>query len=585
MDQEIKFLSAKDGARIAYAVIGEGSPLVKAANYLSHLEFDWGSPVWQHWLEGLAKFNTLIRYDERGGGLSDWEVDDISFEAWVNDLELLVDELGLTHFPLLGVSQGGAVAIAYAVRHPDKVSHLILHGAYARGSLNRGSAKAAELSKALHSLMRIGWGQENPAFRRVFATQLMPEATIEQLKWYDELQRISASPENAVRLETVMNNVDVTDMLPQLSVPTLVFHCRKDAAVPFEEGRLLATSIPGARFVPLSSSNHLLLNDEPAWPIFLDALRSFIGVGSQSRPIGRGPIVSTDEIHESARSILRNLDVVVLPRFYVVGTYTRYAESVRSSLKDARNKIVYGFGPSTRKRENHLLWAPPGSGKTFFIQQIIASISSPLPFLELNLAKCEEHEFKHGLASLDSNKGPCLCLVDEIDAKPDQAWPYEILLPYLDANVSKERSIVFVMAGSTGSSMSEMKMHIEARPKGKDLLSRVPNENEFIVPPLEIGDQIIVALSQFRQAGREIGREINSVEKIGLYYVALNSRLSNARQLREFAVRAVERVPPSDDRLMYDHLFNPGDPENKRFWLEASSKAKDLEDKYVYLDS
>lgn len=596
MDQEIKFLTARDGVRIAYAIVGRGAPLVKAANYLSHLEFDWGSPVWQHWLEGLAKYNTFIRYDERGGGLSDWDVEDISFEAWVNDLELVVDALGLDRFPLLGVSQGGAVAIAYAARHPDKVSHLILHGAYARGSLNRGSANAVEMAKVLHSLMRIGWGHENPAFRRVFATQLMPEATLEQLKWFDELQRISASPENAVRLETVMNNVNVTDLLPKLAVPTLVFHCRKDAAVPFEEGRFLATKIPGGRFVPLNSSNHLLLQDESAWPVFLDALWSFIGVDSQSRHMhgssshGRGSLVSADlraatsVIQEAACSILRGLDVVVLPRFYVVGAYTRYDESVRNSLKDAKRKIMSGIESSSRKRENHLLWAPPGSGKTFFVQQIVSAAPTALPFLELNLAKCGEHEFRSGLAGLDATEGPCLCLVDEVDAKPDQAWPYELLLPYLDANFSRRGNLVFVMAGSTGSSIEEMKRLIESRPKGKDLLSRVPNENEIVVPPLDMGDQILVALSQFRQVGKEIGRQINSVEKIGLYYVALNPRLANARQLREFAVRAVERVPANDDRLRYDHLFNPGDPENKRFWFEASATAADLEDKYVYLE-
>lgn len=599
MDQEIQFLTAQDGARIAYATVGEGPPLVKAANYLSHLEFDWGSPVWQHWLEGLTTYNTLIRYDERGGGLSDWDVDDISFEAWVNDLELLIEALDLNHFPLLGVSQGGAVALAYAFRHPDKVSHLILHGAYARGRLNRGVAKAEDMAEALISLMRLGWGHENPAFRRVFATQLMPEATIEQLRWFDELQRISASPENAVRIETVLNSIDVTDMLSGLEVPTLVFHSRRDAAVPFEEGRYLATSIADARFVPLNSSNHLLLENEPAWQAFLDALWSFIGPGNRPRRTqlsssrDRSSFVSgrsrasTDTIVEDASSLLRDLDVVVLRRFNIVGAYTRFDESARNSLKDSKHKIMSGFEHSGGKRENHLLWAPPGTGKTFFVQQIASSATIDLPFFELNLAKSGEEEFKNGLASLDSNDGPCLCLIDEVDAKPDQTWPYELLLPYLDANVDRDRegSLVFIVAGSAGSNISEMKMLIESRPKGKDLLSRIPSENEIVIPALNVGDRIIIVLSQFRQVGREIGRDINGVEKIGLYYVALNPRLANARQLREFAVRAVERVPSSDDRLKYDHLFNAGDPENKKFWLDASSEAKDLVDKFVYLES
>ena len=589
MEQHIRFFVARDGARIAYAVAGQGPPLVKAANYLSHLEFDWGSPVWRHWLEGLAGQHTLVRYDERGSGLSDWDAADLSFEAWVGDLEQLVDTLGLTRFPLLGVSQGGPVAIAYAVRHPERVSHLILHGSYARGSLRRGSADAAEVARALHSLMRIGWGQENPAFRRIFATQLMPEATLDQLGWFDELQRISASPANAVRLETVMNDIDISALLSRVSVPTLVLHCRKDATVPFDEGRRLASSIPGAGFVPLNSANHLLLGDEPAWPVFLEALSSFIGTGrgdqspGDGAPVAAGEQAASGAVQQAAAGLLRGVDAVALSRYRVVGAYTRFDEGVRHALKDARRRILSGLASTGRKRENHLLWAPPGSGKTFFVQQTVASAAAALPFVELNLARCDEREFRDGLGALAAIDGPCLCLVDEVDAKPEQPWPYELLLPFLDSNVDRGTKLVFVMAGSSGASIDEMKRLIGSRPKGQDLLSRIPADNEVVVPPMGIGDQIVVALSQFRQIGSEIGREINVVEKIALYYVALDPRLANARQLREFVARAVERVPAGDDRLRYDHLFNPGDPQNKRFWLEASTREGELEDRWVEL--
>jgi len=280
-EQEIRFFFSSDGARIAYATLGQGPPLIMTATFLRHLEYDWQSPIWQHWLDALARDHTLIRYDERGCGLSDWDVSDISFEAWVRDLEGLVEHLGLERFRLLALSQAGAVAIAYAARHPEKVSHLILHGAYARGRFHRvENPRAAEEAQTLLSLTKLGWGRDNPAFRQVFSLQLMPDAAKEQLAWYDELMRVSMTPENAARAEAVMYDINVLDRLPEIITPTLVTHCRSDAAVPFTEARILASQIRGARFVPLASKNHLLLPGEPAWEHFVQEVYRFVATES-----------------------------------------------------------------------------------------------------------------------------------------------------------------------------------------------------------------------------------------------------------------------------------------------------------------
>lgn len=277
MEQQIHFCTTEDGVRIAYATVGEGPPLVKAANWLSHLEFDWRSPVWRHLLAEFARDHTLIRYDERGNGLSDWNVTDLSFEAWVKDLESVVEAAGVDRFPLLGISQGGAVAIAYAVRHPEKVSQLILYGAYARGWAAREQPEEIEQRQAQLTLVKLGWGKDNPAFRQLWTSLYAPDATPEQAQSFNDLQRVSTSPQNAVALLNVMGNIDVVDLLPQVKVPTLVLHSRDESGVPFEEGRLLASSIPGARFVPLDGRNHLLLEGAPAWGTFVKELRRFLG--------------------------------------------------------------------------------------------------------------------------------------------------------------------------------------------------------------------------------------------------------------------------------------------------------------------
>jgi serine/threonine protein kinase/alpha-beta hydrolase superfamily lysophospholipase len=276
--QRIYFCSARDGARIAYALTGQGPPLVKAANWLSHLEFDWNSPVWRHWLIELSARNTLIRYDERGNGLSDRELDDLSFEAWVSDLEAVVDACGVERFPLLGISQGGAVAITYAVRHPEKVSRLILYGSFALGWRKRNpSPQQAVEGEMLLQLMSVGWGSNTPAFRQVFANLMMPDATPDQMRWFTDLQHAASTPDVAVRLRRTSYDIDVAELAPQIRVPTLILHARGDAAVPISQGRLLAELIPGARFVPLDSRNHILIEDEPAWRHFQSELRAFLG--------------------------------------------------------------------------------------------------------------------------------------------------------------------------------------------------------------------------------------------------------------------------------------------------------------------
>jgi pimeloyl-ACP methyl ester carboxylesterase/DNA-binding CsgD family transcriptional regulator len=280
-------------------VHGSGPPLVRTATWLTHLEFDWQSPVWRHWLDGLAEAHTVIRYDERGCGLSDRDVEDLSLDARVADLEAVVAAAGLETFALLGMSQGGPVAVAYAARHPERVSHLVLYATYARGRLRRDpSPSAREQAALMISLIRMGWGHGEPAFRRLFTTLFIPDATPEQMEWFDQLQRVTTDPETAVRIRHARNEDDVTREAPLVAVPTLVLSARDDALVPFAEGRLLATLIPGARFVPLEGRNHILLADEPAWEQFRAELNGFL------RPVGGRPRAELGELSNRERDVL-----------------------------------------------------------------------------------------------------------------------------------------------------------------------------------------------------------------------------------------------------------------------------------------
>ena len=274
--QDVHFCTASDGVRIAYAGVGQGTPVVKTGNWLNHLEYDWESPVWSPLFDAIASEHRLIRYDARGNGLSDWDAQDLSFDAFVRDLETVVETIALPRFSLFGMSQGCAVSIAYAVRHPQRVSHLVLFGGFARGRRRRNSLLEVTRSEAILTLMRQGWGQENPAFRQLFTSLFIPGGTEEQMKWFNDLQRITTSPENAARLRLVVDEIDVSDLLPQVRSPTLVLHCRDDAVQPFDEGRRLAAGIPGARFIAIEGRNHIPLKGEPAWNRLVEEMRDFL---------------------------------------------------------------------------------------------------------------------------------------------------------------------------------------------------------------------------------------------------------------------------------------------------------------------
>jgi pimeloyl-ACP methyl ester carboxylesterase len=269
---------------------------------MTHLEFDWESPVWRHWLDALCDGHTLVRYDERGCGLSDRDVDDISLDAWVADLETVVDAAGLDRFALLGVSTGTAVAVAYAARHPERLTHLVLYGGYARGRALRGAAER-RLQEALVAAIAAGWTNPDPTFRHLFSMLFLPAGTAEQMGWYDDLQRHSTSAETAVRIYNTRGRLNVVDLAAQVQTKTLVVHAAADRLVPIGEGQLLATLLPEARLVVLESANHILLSDEPAWASFVSELRAFLGTDRTTAQPGAG-------VDELSRRELEVLELV-----------------------------------------------------------------------------------------------------------------------------------------------------------------------------------------------------------------------------------------------------------------------------------
>lgn len=274
--QEISFCRSSDGVSIAWASVGTGAPLVKAANWLTNVEYDWDSPAWSPLLHWLAERHRLIRYDGRGTGLSDRPVADISFAGFVRDFETVVDAVNVDRFAVLGISQGASVAIDYVARHPERVSKLILLGAYVQGRNRRGSPAENEKAATFLSMLRQGWGDENSAFMRAFASVFIPSGSSAQIKWFADLQRITTNAENAERVRRACDEIDVLTVLPRVNVPTLVLHCRQDGVVPLEQGRIIAAAIPNAQFVTLESDNHILLEGEPAWPRFLQEIESFL---------------------------------------------------------------------------------------------------------------------------------------------------------------------------------------------------------------------------------------------------------------------------------------------------------------------
>jgi pimeloyl-ACP methyl ester carboxylesterase/DNA-binding CsgD family transcriptional regulator len=331
MKQQIRFCKSFDGTRLAYAMTGEGPPLVRAPHWLTHLEYERESPIWKPWIESLSRTHTLLRMDERGSGLSDRDVTDFSFEAWVRDLEAVVDAAGLESFALFGHSQGGAIAVEYAVRHPSRVTHLIILGGYARGSMKREpSAQRIDELQALLKLVEVGWGQDDPSYRQMFSTQIRPGATPEQTKSLSELQRVSATPECAVRIIRNMFSIDVRESATRLKCPTLVLHARGDRRAPFEEGRLLAGLIPEARLVSLESENHVLLSQEAAFRQFFEEIEAFVPRPAGAATGGAFPQLTAREA-EVLERIAQGLD------------NAQIAAHLGISEKTVRNNITHIF--------------------------------------------------------------------------------------------------------------------------------------------------------------------------------------------------------------------------------------------------
>ncbi|MDX8527446.1 alpha/beta fold hydrolase [Mesorhizobium sp. MSK_1335] len=272
----VQFCRALDGTRLAYASTGSGPAILRAAHWMSHLTFDWDSPIWRHWMLELSRRNRLVRYDERCNGLSQRHVVDISFETMVSDLECVAEASGLDRFTLLGLSHGCAVSIAYAIRHPERVSGMILYGGYVKGWRARGDAGEIATREAAATLMRENWGRPNPMFRRAFCSMFIPGATHEHFAWMDELMLRTVSPDDAWRLQSASSVIDVSELLDKVRVPTLVLHARDDNVAPVESGRTMAAGISGARFIELESQNHILLEGEPAFEEFIDHVRAFI---------------------------------------------------------------------------------------------------------------------------------------------------------------------------------------------------------------------------------------------------------------------------------------------------------------------
>lgn len=287
--QEIRFCRSPDGVRIAYAVHGSGPPLLVSTCWLSHLQHDWESPVWRHFLEEIGTFATIIRFDERGHGLSDWDVTDHSLEARVGDLEAVADDAGHESFTLMAMAQGGPVAITYAARHPDRVDRLVFYGSYATATEEDDGPEVLELEDAFGQLIKVGWARPDSTFRRVFTSLMIPGATEEQMQWLDELQRVACSASTAYTAREQRRSADARAALPDLDLPTLVLHSVGDRMNDFESGRRLAAGITDSRLVALPSDNHIVLADEPAWAIILEELRTFLDVaaagGSEAEPV------------------------------------------------------------------------------------------------------------------------------------------------------------------------------------------------------------------------------------------------------------------------------------------------------------
>jgi pimeloyl-ACP methyl ester carboxylesterase/DNA-binding CsgD family transcriptional regulator len=329
---QIRFCTSADDVQLAWSMDGRGMPVVKAPNWLNHLELDLASPVWRAWMQRMMASHTLVRYDGRGCGLSDRDVAVITQETMQLDLQAVVGAAKLDRFVLYGASQGAAVAIEFAARHPQRVSHLVLYGGYLRGARKRGTPHASEEADAMLKLVELGWGRENSAFRQVFATQFIPDGTPEQLKAFDELQRRTVTAETAARILAVLHDVDVTEYAARVQCPTLVLHSRADARIPFEEGRKLAGAIPDAEFVPLDSRNHVLLEHQSAWERFFVEMEDFL-----SRH-GAPALMDAPALAELTPAEARVLDLIAAG-----WNNDRIAQHLDIAPKTVRNHVTHIF--------------------------------------------------------------------------------------------------------------------------------------------------------------------------------------------------------------------------------------------------
>jgi pimeloyl-ACP methyl ester carboxylesterase len=303
-NQQIRFCTSSDGTRIAYATSGKGPALVKAANWLTHIEFDRASPVWRHWIAELSRNRQFVCYDERGCGLSDWDVADFSFDSWVRDLEAVVDAAGLDKFALFGMSQGGATAVAYAALHPERVTHLVLQSAFARGrNLKENSQTAMEENEMTITLAERGWDRENPAFRQTFASLLLPDGTAEEHQAFTRMMQLTTTGANAGKLMRQFATLDVRHLAPRVRCPTLILHARNDTRQAFEEGRLLATLIPGSTLVPLEGRDHIVLEHEPAWAQLVAELRAFLPEAAAAPRLGELSAREAELLHLLAQGL------------------------------------------------------------------------------------------------------------------------------------------------------------------------------------------------------------------------------------------------------------------------------------------